>query len=130
MPQATDLVVKNHAAADKTFKLMTPAAGDGGIAIWHLKEGPFVAAFPKFTAMARPVGGPSKGRLVETKFTLPTVTTVEGNTLVGDAAEVKIITRLPGSFPEASRDDFVAYATNLFATALVKSMVRDGFGAN
>lgn len=32
MPQATDLVIKNAAGTDKTFTLITPAAGYGSLA--------------------------------------------------------------------------------------------------
>ena len=52
MPQATDLIIKNAANQDKTFALITPAAGDGGVARWALKEGTISSVFPTITSSA------------------------------------------------------------------------------
>lgn len=132
MPSATDLVVVNGASTpvEKTFTLVTPAAGDGGIARWALKEGPISAVFPVFTAMANQTGNAS--RTLKCKFRLPSSFTdaATGLTMVGPAAEFNATGSVPLSFPENLKDDYVAYATGLFHTALVKAMMRDSIGAN
>lgn len=132
MPNAINLVVKNGAAspADKTFTLISPAAGDGGIARWCLKEGAISAVFPAFTAMSDRVAKSGTRKLV-LKFQLPSSYTesVTGLTVVGSRAEINFDVRMPPDFPEALKSDFVAFATNLFSTALIKEMIRDAVPA-
>lgn len=129
MPQAVNLVVKNAAAVDKTFTLMTPAAGDGGIAEWALKEGAISSAFPRITAQATRT--PNKARNVKVKIGTPSsyVDATNGLTMVGSRAEANLSVTVPDDYPEAMRDDFVAYVANAISTALVKSMLRDGVPA-
>lgn len=129
MPQATDLIVKNGAAVDKTFTLINPAAGDGGVASWALKEGVISAVFPIFTASATRTGNSS--RQLRTKFRLPSSFTdsVSGQTMVASAAEMNVTVAIPETFPESLKADFVAYATNLLNTALVKALIKDAYPA-
>lgn len=131
MPQATDLTVKNGASTpvDKTFNLIAPAAGDGGIAQWALKEGTISAVFPTLTASARPTSNAS--RQLKVKFRLPSSFTesVTGRTMVAESAEMNVTFSVPGSFPEALKADFVAFSTNLLGHALMKSMIRDAYPA-
>lgn len=130
MAQAANLVVKNNAAADKTFALITPAAGDGGVARWALKEGSISSIFPTFSAMADATKNNS--RKLSLKFRMPSsfTDTVTGKTLVGSAGEFNGTISIPNDFPELLKADFVAFATNIFASALVKEMMRDATGAN
>lgn len=132
MPQAQDLVVKNGAVSpvDKTFTLISPAAGDGGVARWALKEGAISAVFPSFTAMSDRVTR-SGTRKLQMKFQLPSSYTesVTGLTVVGSRAEINFDVRVPQDFPEALKNDFVAFATNLVGTVLIKSMIRDAVPA-
>ena len=131
MPQAVDLTVKNGATTpvDKTFTLVAPAAGDSGIAQWFLKEGAIASVFPKLTASAYPVGG--KSRNLKIKLHVPSSYTdsVTGQTVVNTAAEMNVTFSVPDTYPEALKPDFVAFATNLLATPLIKSMIRDAFPA-
>lgn len=130
MPQAIDLVVKNGAtpAVDKTFTLISPAAGDGAIATWALKEGSISAVFPKLTLSARKG---QKSRLLTIKFAMPSSYTdnVSGLTNVGSAAEMNVTFKVPDDFPEARKDDQVAFCLNLMNTPLLKSCIKDCFGA-
>lgn len=129
MPQATDLVIKNAAGVDKTFKLITPAAGDGGVAEWALKEGTISSVFPRLTASA--VRSKNRARKLRTKTTLPASWTdaVTGLTNVGSRAEFNAEVTIPDDLPEVLKDDFVAFATNFFKTALVQAMIRDALPA-
>lgn len=127
MPQATDLVIKNGAVTpvDKTFALITPAAGDGGIAEWALKEGTISSVFPRLTASAAKTGRGSRN--LKIKFRLPSSYTdsVTGLTNVGSAAEHNSTTTIPDNFPETLKNDFVAFATNAYKTALIQAMFKD-----
>lgn len=131
MPQAIDLVVNNGAASpvSKTFTLISPAAGDGSIATWALKEGTISAVFPTLTAMAHKTG--KKSRNLKVKFRLPSSYTdsVTGLTNVGSGAEMNVTFSVPDAFPEALKNDYVAFALNLLATPTLKSMARDALSA-
>lgn len=131
MPQATDLVVKNGASTpvDKTFTLISPAAGDGGIASWALREGVISSVFPTFTTMARATAANS--RQVRVKYRQPSSYTdaVTGRTLVASGAEMNVTFSIPNDFPEALKADYVAFSLNLLTTPLVRAQIRDAFSA-
>lgn len=131
MPQASNLVVKNGAAtpADKTFTSISPAAGDGGLASWALKEGTISAVFPSLTAMARATSNNS--RQLRVKFRLPSSFTdaATGRTIVASGAEMNVTFSVPGDFPELLKNDFTAYSLNLLTTPLFKEMIRDAYPA-
>lgn len=129
MPQATDLVIKNGAAVDKTFTLISPAAGDGGIAQWALKEGTISSVFPALTASANRTGNNS--RVLKVKFKQPSSFTdaVTGLTNVNSAAEMNVTFSIPASYPEALKNDFTAFAIGALNTVLFKSMIRDAYSA-
>lgn len=131
MPQAINLVLNNGATnpVAKTFELISPAAGDGGIATWALKEGVISSVFPLLTAAAAKTNNAS--RKLAVKFRLPSSYTesVTGRTVVGSAAEMNVTFSIPGDFPEALKADFVAFATNALKTELFQKMIRDAVNA-
>lgn len=131
MPQATNITVKNGASTpvDKTFILVTPAAGDGGIAAWALKEGPISSVFPTITVSAHRTT--NKSRKLALKFRLPSSynDAVTGLTLVGSAAEVNISVSMPDTFPEALKNDFAAFAANIVGNPLIKELIHDAYPA-
>lgn len=131
MPQAVDLIVNNGAPTPvaKTFTLISPAAGDGSMATWALKEGTIAAVFPIYTALASKTSNAS--RKLTLKLRLPSSYTeaATGRTMVASAAEVNISVSVPGDYPEALKADFVAFLTNLMAHSLTKAMVRDAVSA-
>lgn len=130
MPKAVDIAVQNGATTPvtKTFSLVSPAAGDSGIATWVLKEGPISGAFPQLTAQARVT---RTSRVLKVKFRLPSSYTeaASGLTMLGSRAEMNVDFTVPGDFPEALKGDYVAYAVNLLNSALLKSMIRDAYPA-
>ena len=132
MPQATNLVIKNGAASpvDKTFTLIAPAAGDGGIAKWVLKEGTIAGAFPVLTASAQESASGAQ-RTLKVKFKLPStyVDAVTGRTILAKPAAMNASFDLPSDFPEALKPDFAAYATNALKTALLVEMIKDAYPA-
>lgn len=126
MPQAIDLTVKNGANVDKTFTLVAPAAGMGGVAMWALKEGTISAAFPTLTAVAQTNGGGVSHLRVKLSVPSSYTDSVTGLTNVGAGVLMDAHFRVPNVFPEALKADWVAYAVNLLNTALLKAMIKDG----
>ena len=128
MPQATDLTIANADATDKTFTLLTPAAGDGGIAQWALKEGAISSVFPILTASATKK---TTSRSMKVKFRMPSsfVDANTGMTHVGESAEFNGTWVMPDNFPETLKADFTAYVKNAIATALFVAMAKDGLPA-
>lgn len=129
MPQATDLTVKNAANANKTFTLLNPAAGSGGIAEWALREGTISSVFPKLTAMARPTKNASNVAHIKLKVPSSYTDTVTGLTNVGSAFELNVTASVPDNLPEAIKDDCVAYAVNIINHVMIKAMLRDAVSA-
>lgn len=128
MPQATDLTIKNAAGTDKTFVLVTPAAGDGSVAQWFLKEGTISSVFPKLTASA---GKTASGRKMTVKFVMPSSFTdsVTGLTNVGSRAEFNGSWSVPDDFPQSLKADQVAFVKNAIGTALIQAMAMDAYPA-
>lgn len=127
--QATDIVVENGSAVSKTFKLINPAAGLGGIATWNLKEGSISAVFPALTyAATKNSNGVRTGQL---KFSFPSsfADPVTGLTNVGTRAEAHVTVKMPDTFPEALKDDFIAYVVNIVSDALMRGCLRDAVPA-
>lgn len=128
MPQATDIVVKNGASTpvDKTFVLISPAAGDGSYANWRLKEGTISSVFPAIAVKATQ-NARGTGRKVNVKFRLPSSYTeqVTGLTKVGSAYDFNLDITVPDDFPESLKNDAVAFATNILNTPLMKAVMRD-----
>jgi len=129
MPAATNLVLKNAAAVDKTFTLYAPSAGDNSIAKWALKEGLIASVFPFITTSARQTGNSS--RLAQGKLRIPSsyTDTVTGLTKVGTAFEFNFTATVPEDYPEALKDDAIAFAKNLVANAIIQAMIRDALPA-
>lgn len=127
MPVAANLVVNNAAAVSKTFTLMAPAAGDGGIATFQLKEGGSPIAYPTLTALARATTNQSRKAQVKYRHPYSYTETTTGLIKAGPAFELNVDASIPFQFPETLRPDAIALATNLIAHALVKELLRDGY---
>lgn len=129
MPQAIDLSIANAANVAKTFSLLAPAAGHGGMAEWALKEGLNSTVFPRLTAVANATT--NRSRNLKLKFRLPSSYTDPASGLVktGSAFEFNGTASVPDDFPESLKADAVAYTKNIVAHALIQSMMRDGLPA-
>lgn len=124
----TNLVLKNAADADVIFTQLNAATGDNSLSRWADKTaGAIAGAFPVATALARQAG--DGGRTSQGKLHVPYsyVDTATGLTKIGSAAEFNFTGKMPADFPEADKDDFVAYAASLVATSLMKQFIRDGY---
>lgn len=129
MPQAIDLVIKNHALVDKTFTLLSPAAGDNSVASWALKEGAISGVFPKITVLARPTGNSARRAQIKVKIPSSYTDTVTGLTKVGSGFEFDGYASVPDDFPEALKNDAIAFTVNTVNHALIKAVLRDGLPA-
>lgn len=131
MPQAADIVINNGAGTPvaKTFTLISPAAGDGSYANWRLKEGTISTIFPRIAISARQNG--NRARKANVKLQIPSsyTDTVTGLTKVGSSFDLSVDVTVPDDFPEALKNDAVAFATNMMANAIVKAVVRDAVPA-
>lgn len=126
MPAAIDLTINNGAATPvpKTFVLLAPAAGDNSYANWRLKEGLISSVFPAIAVSARANGSARKANI---KLRIPSSYTeaVTGLTKVGSAFDLNIDVTVPDDFPEALKNDAVAFSVNMMAHALMKAVIRD-----
>lgn len=137
MPQAANLVLNNGAATPvaKTFTLLAPAAGYGSMAEWALKEGAISSVFPRISALVRPGNGPTNragSKVTQIKLKVPSsyTDTVTGLTNVASAFEANISVTVPTDYPEALKDDAIAFLANCLASTLMKSVIKDGAPAS
>lgn len=130
MPQATNIVVKNAAAVDKTFTLLSPAPGYGAPAEWALREGATSVAYPTLTLSA--VRTQNRSRKVAIKIRKPAtyMSVATGLPVVSSALEFNGTVSVPDDFPDDQKDDGIAFVANLIGSPLVKSCMRDGLPAN
>lgn len=129
MANQTNLTVKNASNVDTLFTAITPAAGDGGVAVWYNKAGVSPVQFPKLTATAK--RNAAGTRTLTVRFDLPAtyVDPVSGLPIKVSSPLIKLEAVIPEGYPESLRDDNVALALNLFSTPLLKSMIRDAYPA-
>lgn len=131
MPAATDIVINNGAGTPvaKTFTLLAPAAGYEANAEWALKEGTIASVFPTITSQAHKTKNDSKQTRLRLRLPSSYTDSVTGLTKVGSAFEMNVTASLPDDFPEALKNDAVAFAANLMGHALIKAMIRDAVPA-
>lgn len=125
MPQATDLIIKNAAGVNKTFALITPAAGDGGVARWALKEGTISSVFPTITSSATSTSRNSRNAHIKIHVPSSYTDSVTGLTNVAGGPEANLKVAMPNDFPEAMKPDWVAYVVGAVQTALVQAVIKD-----
>lgn len=121
---ANNITVKDGSDVDKTFTLLSPAAGYGSIAAWALKEGLISTIFPRVTATASQ-GPQSSSAHIKITFPSSYTDSATGLTVVKNRAEANLKIAIPADFPEASKDDWVAYVCNLIASAELREVIRD-----
>lgn len=125
------MTIKNAANVDKTFTLLTPAAGYGTPADWALKEGATSVVWPTFSISAERQRA-NKVRKVRASFRLPAtyVSITTGLPVVSSTVDVQVLYALPDDFPDDQKDDAVAYFKNLMGNPLVVSCFRDALTAS
>lgn len=129
MPSATNLVIKDAAAVDRTFTLYSPSAGDSSLATWKYKKGDVPTAYPTITAMAAPTAAKSRKLTLKLRDPASHLDPATGLVKVVGFAELNVTVSVPDEFPDSKRDDFVAFIANAFSHVLVKAMLRDALPA-
>lgn len=129
MPQAANLTVKNAANVDKTFTLLSPAPGYGAPAEWALREGATSVVYPSFSLAASKTQNRSRKVAVKVRVPAVYVSVATGLPVVSSSMEFNGTLSVPDDFPDAQKDDGIAYTTNILTTVLVKSCMRDGLPA-
>lgn len=129
MPQATNLIVKNATNVDKTFTLLSPAPGYGSPAEWALREGATSVVYPFFSLAASKTQNRSRKVAVKVRVPAVYVSVATGLPVVSSSMEFNGALSVPDDFPDAQKDDAVAYVTNILTTAFVKGCFRDGLPA-
>lgn len=129
MPQATNVTVKNGATTpvDKTFQLVSPASGDGSLASWVLKEGAVSSSFPSVTYSSTVSGNGARTAKMKIRVPSSYVEAATGQTIVGPWVEGNLSVNVPGAFPEASKDDAIAFIVNLIGHNAFKTALRDAY---
>lgn len=122
-----NIIVKNSANADKTFTLVSPAAGFDSLATYHLKEGAISSVFPALTAMAKDTNNSSRQGRIRLRVPSSYTDAATGLVNIGPAIEFNLTVSVPKAFPEVSKDDAVAYFVGLIANEGVKAFMRDAF---
>jgi len=130
MPQATDLTINDGQATPvaRTFTLFAPAAGYGGVAEWRYKSGANASVFPVLTWSAERDSrrGVNRGK---GKFRMPSsyTDTTTGLVKAGSALEFNFTVAVPDDFPEALKNDAMAFVANAINNAFFRSgVLRDG----
>lgn len=128
MPNASNIIVKDASAVDKTFEVLTPSGGDGGVARYALKVGAAPVAYPSMTVVARPTTNASRKSTMKVHVPYTYTDPVTGLLKKGPAFELNVEASMPDAFPESARDDAVAFGVNLAASAVMRQVFRDGYG--
>lgn len=129
MPQIADIVAKNGAAANVTFKALVPASGDTP-ALWRAQSvSPVPANQPSLSASHRRNAGRDSQKL-NGVISVPYFTTdASGNTRVVANIPFNFTVTRPDQVPDAFANDFTAYVQSIVASALFGDMIRNGFSA-
>lgn len=128
MSQApTTIVVKDASNADVTFTLISPAAGDGGTAVYKNKSGddPRYFATLLVTSRSTKSGRASQIRLTRPRSPLPGD---NGGPVAEKFYKTEVVA--PDLIPESQRDDDAVLWKNLQANASIQAVLRDGVGLN
>lgn len=129
MPQATDLIVKDAVGTDRTFTLLSPASGRGGIAEWALKIGATAVVWPTITLASSRTSKQASRDTTKVRVPATYNDVVTGLPVVSSAIESNLSVTVPDNFPDDQKDDAIAYTLNAFQTALLKACYRDGLPA-
>lgn len=129
MPQATNLLLKNNAAEDKTFVLASPASANQP-AVWFNREGANQGVYPTVLQSSAP-NGARDARKVHSTLKVPVgVTGTDGSTRRLSAMEFNLTVTIPDSVPDAIRDDAIAFFNSYVSTDLAKEVHKVGFAAS
>lgn len=125
MPQATNIVVKNAANTDVTFAVLAPAAGDNSSAVFRHESA--ANRDLRSTLAIRSRGGNAGVRRVEGTVSVPVVRAVDGVDTKKGNIPVDFSIAVPNIVTDDEIEDAVVVATNLIASALIRSCMQSGY---
>lgn len=130
MPQIADIVAKNAAAADVTFKALVPASGETP-ALWRAQSVvPTPAAQPYVTAVSKRNAGRDAQKLngaIVVPYYVTDVNTGQ-NRVIANMPFNFSVTR-PDNVADSFAADFTAYVQSIVGSELFGNMVRDALSA-
>jgi len=129
MPAMANITVKK---ADNTtnvdYVVATPSAGDKSPAVWKNQTvGTVNAARPTFTIVASDNGTGKSRRIRSTFFWPKTRVDALSNVVVQGGASSESSHLVPQDMTPAEISEYVAQYANLLASALVKSVLTEGY---
>lgn len=129
MPQATNLTIKDGAAADTLFTNVQPAGGSAPALYFARGKGNYPAQQPQIAVSS----SGKQGGVRVTKQTVKTPilqTDTNGLTKVVDYMFTEIVTTAPGTASVADRANHWAYVSNSADVAQIAESHKDGYAAN
>lgn len=130
MPQIADIVAKNAAAANVTFKALVPASGETP-ALWRAQSVvPTPAAQPFVTALSKRNAGRDAQKLtgiINVPYYVTDVNTGQ-NRVIANVPFNFSVTR-PDNVSDAFAADFAAYVQSIIGSTLFKDMLKDALSA-
>lgn len=129
MPSMANITVKKaDGTTDVVYIAKTPSAGDKSPAVWKNDSvGTVPAARPQFSLTAADNGN-RKARRMRGQFFWPkTRTDMAGNVVVQGGASSERSCLIPQDMTVAEINEFVAQEANLWAAALIKASLNEGY---
>lgn len=126
MPSMANITVKDAANADKVFVSKTASAGDKSPARWSQDAASsIIGRRPTVTVETRD-NGAKNGRVYKDTITFPIVSTIGGvETVTWFTSRME--TTIPTNVDNAVVNDAYVQMSNLRASALLRSVVQEGY---
>jgi hypothetical protein len=132
MPQMADITVKkNDGTTNVVYTALSPSSGDGTPAIWKSQTVGTAAAHQPELRLASRDAAKGARRALRGTYQYPQIATntTTSTTSVIDRANADFNVNIPKGMATADVNEFVAQATNLFASALVVACLKAGYSA-
>lgn len=130
MPQMAALTVKKlDGTTDVTYEALTPSSGDKTEAKWRMTSvdsGAVAPALRKTLTVKSKASVNGQVRIVEGKFVSPEVVTI-GTTESQKTSTFSFTGTVDQNFSEAQAGEYAAQAANLIKSALMQSVLKDGY---
>lgn len=127
MPQLSNLTVKKaDGTTDIVYTGLSPSAGYGSPALFRSNSvGTSIAQRPSL--LVTPISRPNR-TVVKTNYVYPIIDPATGK--VVDYGTIKAESNFPVTADDSVINEITHQGTNLLATALVKSVFKEGMGPN
>lgn len=129
MPNMANITVKNKADVNVTYVAATPSSGDRVPAVWTRNDASGrLDSRPRLSLVTRNSGGQLPGRIAKLDFNYPVlVTNPDTSVSVGARMVGTIQVTLPTNVDATAVSDACVQMANLFASALIQSVMEQGY---